>query len=154
MKHKKLASLCAAVLMVGCLSTSAFASSAPLSLPGPTNASVEVAQTVSHKDYEAVLLNAAVVEALSDSNAAADPSPEQAPPPEQPQGTEAPAESGGFINWYMGLFNNPVFVLGFVGAIGIVALVLFTADLSKKPGKKGNGRGSQSGKKSSRADGL
>lgn len=154
MKHKKLASLFTAALMVGSLLTSASALSAPLSLIGPTDNSVGVVQPVNKKEYEAVLLNAAVLEAQNADNAVADPGLEQTAPPEQPQSPGDAEENGGFISWYMGLFNSPVFVLCFVGVIGIIALILFKVDLPKKSGKKGSGRGGRTGRPSSRADGL
>jgi hypothetical protein len=143
MKFKKLASVCAAVLMVGCLTTSAFAASAPVPLPNMDTQSIVAELPVGTGENQAVMLSEVTSNPAQNGTENS-----QTTAPEGTAPTGDSAESGGFMDWYMGLFNSPAFLIGFVAVIGIVALVLFKAGPRKTTGKK------SSGKSSHRTDGL
>lgn len=65
--------------------------------------------------------------------------------------TSAEEESGGFFSWYVGLFSNTTFIVGFVIVLCLVALIVlktnFVASFRKKHKKAGK-------KTSHRTDGL
>ena len=62
-------------------------------------------------------------ETISDTDGAA--TDTTAPTEEQTDPAEtADEESGGFFDWYVGLFSNNAFVIAFVAIIAVVALLL------------------------------
>lgn len=150
MKFKKLTAVCAAVLVVGCLSTSAFAASAPVPLPSKDSTSITAVQTDVPIGYQTELLSAVTAAPNSDENVSTvtEQTPNSATAPTETPAAEEATESGGFMGWYMGLFNSPVFIIGFVAIIAVIALVLFKLDRSKMPGRK------NTGKTNHRTDGL
>ena len=142
----RIPSICAAVLMVGCLcATTAFAA-APTPLPS-VEESIVVEQIPAQYDgdNEVVVLS----ETISDTDGAA--TDTTAPTEEQTDPAEtAEEESGGFFDWYVGLFSNNAFVIVFVAIIAVVALLLMKM---KSGGSRSRGK-AKSNSKSNRKDGL
>lgn len=142
----RIPSICAAVLMVGCLcATTAFAAS-PAPLPSVEESIVVEQIPVQHDwDNEVVVLSETVTDTNGATAETTAPTEEQTDPAET-----ADEESGGFFDWYVGLFSNNAFVIAFVAIIAVVALVLMKM---KSGGSRKKGK-SKSNSKSNRKDGL
>lgn len=142
----RIPSICAAVLMVGCLcATTAFAV-APAALPS-AGESIIVEQIPAKYDgnNEVVVLSEVITSTDGTTTETTTPTEEQTDPVET-----ANEESGGFFDWYVGLFSNNAFVIAFVAVIAVVALVLMKM---KSGGSRKKGK-SKGGGKSNRKDGL
>ncbi len=139
----RIPSICAAVLMVGCLcATTAFAAA---SAPLPRAEGSVIAEQIPAKydgDNEVVVLS----EVITSTDDTTTPTEEQTDLAET-----ANEESGGFFDWYVGLFSNNAFVIAFVAVIAVVALVLMKMKSGGGSRKKGK---SKSSGKSNRKDGL
>lgn len=142
----RIPSICAAVLMAGCLcATTAFAAT-PALLPSAEES--VIAEQIPAKydgDNEVVVLSEVITNTDDTATETTTPTEEQTDLAET-----ADEESGGFFDWYVGLFSNNVFVIAFVAVIAVVALVLMKM---KSGGSRKRGK-SKSGCKSSRKDGL
>lgn len=142
----RIPSICAAVLMIGCLcATTAFAA-APAPLPS-TEESI-IAERIPDRydgDHELVALSEVI--ANTDGATTETPAPTEGQTDQTETGDE---ESGGFFDWYVGLFSNNAFVIAFVAVIAVVALVLMKM---KSGGSRKKGKSKSSGK-SNRKDGL
>ena len=140
----RIPSICAAVLMVGCLcATTAFAA-APLP---STEESIIVEQIPARYDgdNEVVVLSETISNTDGTATDTTAPTEEQTDPAET-----ADEESGGFFDWYVGLFSNNAFVIVFVAIIAVVALLLMKM---KSGGSRSRGK-AKSNSKSNRKDGL
>lgn len=145
MKFKKLTYVCAAALLVGCLSAPAYAAYAG-PLPSVDGQAVATDLPSDTENNHITMLNEIV--SVPGQEDASGEMPAAATPGAAEQGS-AEGNGEGFMAWYMNLFNSPAFVISFVGVIAIIALVLFKIGPRKPYTKK-------SGNKSSnhRTDGL
>lgn len=142
----RIPSMWVAVLMVGCLCTTTAFAAAPVPLPS-TEGAIVVEQIPAKYDggNEVVILSETIANPDGVTEETTAPTEEQTTPVEKDN-----EESGGFFDWYVGLFSNNAFVIAFVAVIAVVALVLMRM---KSGGSRKRGRSKGSGS-SNRKDGL